>query len=176
MLGRLLTRIPFFFGYSHAIVLNHQVLGLCCAPSAISYPGWLTVPMPRVSSCVSTECRVLLCSPRWMLWLLPAGEQWEFRALAVVRVLTDAFCAAEWFNSRVRALDVLWQWLYKSWVLLQLFYVRGSTSDTLLGLRDRRKNPYCLCTWERCHWEKVLKAKSSSNCQYLRPKSGRNCV
>lgn len=107
-------------------------------------------------------------------WMGALAASWgEFRALATVRVLRDDFCAADWFNSHVRALDVLWQWLYKSWVLLQLFYVRASTSDTLLGLSGRRKNLY-LCTWERCHWEKVLKAKSCSNCQYLRPKSGRN--
>lgn len=59
----------------------------------------------------------------------------------MVRVLTDVFGAADWFNIHVRALDVLWRWLYKSWVLLQLFYVRASASDTLLGLSDRRKKP-----------------------------------
>lgn len=111
-------------------MLNHQVLqawpslGLCCAPlwhllprvaDGARAPGWQLCQHWMQGSAVLHWMEALAAS--W--W----GEQWEFRALAMVRVLTNVFCAVDWFNSHVRALNVLCQWLYKSCVLWQLFNV-----------------------------------------------------
>lgn len=163
MLGDFKLKFTFFLLFPLHCAESPRAGGCAVPPvPSLTSAGWWC-PCPGLAA-VSVLNAGFCCAPLCGAFGCFLGEQWQFRALAVLRVLTDVFCAADWFNSHVRALDVLWQWLYKSWVLLQLFYVRASASDTLLGLSDRRKNPYCLCAGERCHWEKVMKAKSSSNC------------